>query len=243
GHARLREAALRANHVHDAVLVVAEREQADAEISAVFLELRELSAGLVVDHLQRLGQRWRRVIHGRHGALRAAHLEAARAEPRERLRRRHFVNQVQIDVEHGRAAGFFDHHVFVPDLFEKRLCHAHSAAPVVCSRTCDFSACLSYVPRVTSKRLSAPRYALVLATMTSESAACPCKMAAPPLPCCALRRGSLLPIARTRTLAWPSASMPSVTALMLYSSSSLGACTISSTAVKAACTGPVPTAA
>src|SRR6478609_9521505 len=150
---------------------------------------------------------------------------------------------VQIDVKHGGTTRLLDHHVFVPDLFEKRLCHAHSAAPVVCSRTCDFSACFSYVPRVTSKRLSAPMYALVLATMTSESAACPCKIAAPPLPCCALRRPSLLPTARTRTLAWPSASMPSVTALMLYSRSSLGACTISSTAVKAACTGPVPTAA
>ena len=50
------------------------------------------------------GKRRRRVVHRGHGALGAAHREAARAQAGEGLRRGHLVDEVQVDVEHRRGA-------------------------------------------------------------------------------------------------------------------------------------------
>jgi hypothetical protein len=121
GLARLREAALGTDHVHDAVLEVAEAVQRDAELRAVGGEHVELRRGLRVDDLQLLRVGRRAVVHGGERVLGAARLEAALAQARERLRRGHLVDEVQVDVEDGGAALFFGDHVLFPDLLEQGL--------------------------------------------------------------------------------------------------------------------------
>ena len=103
GHARLRQPQLGADDVHDPLPLAAQRVQLDAELVAVLLERRDLRRRGGVEHRDapvaaaRRGRR--RVIHRRDRALGTAHLEAALAQPGERLRRRDLVDQVQVDVE------------------------------------------------------------------------------------------------------------------------------------------------
>ncbi len=100
--ARVRESQLRADHVHDALTLVAHRVQRHAELPAVALERRDLlGGGAARRRTPPVGAAPRRdrVVHRRHGALGAPHREAARAQLREGLRRGHLVDQVQIDVE------------------------------------------------------------------------------------------------------------------------------------------------
>ena len=93
---------------------------------AVDLELPDLLRRRVhrdrhaTEHL--LGARGRGVIHGREREIRAAQLEAALAQHGVRLRRGHFVREVQVDEEDCGCIGGLGHdHVVVPDLFEHRL--------------------------------------------------------------------------------------------------------------------------
>src|SRR4029079_7819490 len=95
------------DHVHDAALAAFESAQLDTEVLAVLLHLPDLLRGSrlahdleVLDALHR--HRRRRMIERREAAVGAAHLDAARAEEVERLRARDLVNQMQIDVQHGR---------------------------------------------------------------------------------------------------------------------------------------------
>ena len=84
--AGLREAALRSDHVDDAVPAVSERVELDTKLLAVALQLAELCLGLVVDHPERLRQRRCRMVHRRDGFVRAPNLEPALAKACEGLR-------------------------------------------------------------------------------------------------------------------------------------------------------------
>ena len=93
--AGLRRAELRTDDVHDAATLVLQADQVDAELGAVHFELPDLFRGRLeldrhaAEDLRRVGRR--RVIHRRERAIRPTHLEAARAQHVERLRRGHFV--------------------------------------------------------------------------------------------------------------------------------------------------------
>src|SRR6266545_1867556 len=60
-----------------------------------------------------------RVVGGGERQVGPADPEATGGEAAERLRGGHLVDEVQVDVEHGRQAGRLDHHVVVPDLGEQ----------------------------------------------------------------------------------------------------------------------------
>ena len=106
GHARLGEPELRADDVDDALALVAER-RAGSPTSRSSLqrpELRRAPPGRRPDTAVRSARGGRRrVVHGGHGAVRPAHLEAA-LQLGERLGRRDLVDQVQVDVEDVRRA-------------------------------------------------------------------------------------------------------------------------------------------
>ena len=132
--ARLREPELGPDDVHDAAAAVLQVEQLDAELLRVDLELPHLLRrgihrdGHAAEHL--LGARGRRVIHGGEREIRPAQLEAARAQLRVGLRRRHFVREVQIDEQDGgRIGGLGNDHVVVPDFFEHGFWHVSSRRP------------------------------------------------------------------------------------------------------------------
>ncbi len=123
-HARLRAAELRADHVHDAAPRIAEAEQLDAVHAGVALERRDLRRGGLVadrdaaDELR--GIRRGRVVERAERPAGPAHGQAARLERREGLRRRDFVDEVQVHVEDRRRLGRFRHDlVGLPDLLEQ----------------------------------------------------------------------------------------------------------------------------
>jgi hypothetical protein len=59
------------------------------------------------------------VVHGCHDPIGRMHPESAGAQPLESLRRSDFVNQMQVDVQNGRAIGLGSYHMGFPDLFEQ----------------------------------------------------------------------------------------------------------------------------
>src|SRR6202035_3259659 len=129
-HARLGEAELRADHVHDALPGVAHRVQADTELSRVLAQRLDLRAGnRVGDRAVRAGERHARagnagrrnvVVLGGDGQVRAAYLAAGRAQAVEGLRARDLVDEVQVDEEQVWLALLAAHHVGVPDLLRER---------------------------------------------------------------------------------------------------------------------------
>ena len=60
----------------------------------------------------------RTVVGGGHGEIGPAHFDAALTQALKGLRRRHFVYQVQVDVQQGGRAGLFVDHVRVPKFFD-----------------------------------------------------------------------------------------------------------------------------
>ena len=124
GLAGLGEAELRPHHVHDAALRAVVIEQLHAEARAVRAQRVDLRARFIV-HVRPLavdvdGQRRRGVVERALGALGPAHRQAARVEFGESLRRGHFVDQVQVDVEdRRRRLGFGRDDVGVPQFVEQ----------------------------------------------------------------------------------------------------------------------------
>ena len=117
-------------------LGVAHRVQPDAELGAVLAQRLDLGAG------DRVGERavgtverevsgmpgrrsrwWHVVVFGGDGQVGTAHLAAGLAQPVERLRAGHLVQQVQVDVEQIGLALRAAHHVGVPDLLGERTAH------------------------------------------------------------------------------------------------------------------------
>jgi hypothetical protein len=110
------KALLRADDVHDALAAVELVEIFDAEVLGVLCQRLDLFGALRI----RIGEfaiRRRHVVidHGKRFFGRA-HLAAGRAQSLERLRARHLVHEMAIDVEQaGSVRGFVDQMV-VPDL-------------------------------------------------------------------------------------------------------------------------------
>ncbi len=75
-------------------------------------------AAILVDDRQALGSGRRRMVGGRDREIRTADFQAARSQSVKCLRRRDFVDQMQVDVEQ-RGCGFeLGDNVVVPDLFD-----------------------------------------------------------------------------------------------------------------------------
>ncbi len=115
GLARLGNAQLRADDVHDALVFAVHVEQAYASFAAIFFEGVELQLGVLVEDGQgAVGGRNGMVHHGE-SEIGAADLAAFDAKSREGLRGSAFVNEVAVDINDGRLAGVFANYVGVPD--------------------------------------------------------------------------------------------------------------------------------
>ncbi len=117
GDARHREAELRSDHVHDALLDVAERVQADAELLGVAAQRLDLgAAGEVGDRPVDADGR-SVVVLRRDREVRAADRASGQPEPVEGLRAGDLVHEVEVDVDEvGRAVLALDDEVVAPDL-------------------------------------------------------------------------------------------------------------------------------
>ena len=116
------EAELRTDDVNDALAGVAHAVQLDALAPAVLLERRHLALG----HLIGCGppaDRGDVVIH--RGDRQVGPADTSLGEPQtlERLRRRHLMNEVKVDIEQVRFAVPGRHHVVIPDLCRHRPRH------------------------------------------------------------------------------------------------------------------------
>ncbi len=126
GHARQCRALLRADHVDDALTHVVHLEFEDAEIVAVLVQRLHLNArNLVGNGLQTtlalaLGGR-HVVVRGGDVGVDAPRLAIGQAQPFEGLRRRHFVEDVTVDVDQRRTIIATFHLVHFPELVVERL--------------------------------------------------------------------------------------------------------------------------
>ena len=110
---------LRADDVHDPLPVRLDSVEADAKVVGVLLERLYLLARYLVLDEQAVDRR-HVVVDRRDSEVRAAHGAAGQAQALKRLRRRHLVHEVQIDIKERRLAGLLAHDVRVPDLVEHR---------------------------------------------------------------------------------------------------------------------------
>ncbi len=122
----LRHAELRPDHVDDPLAAAAGREQAHPELLAVRrqrveLRLRELVGDRPCD-------RGDVVIHRRYRQLGPPHGPAVQPERLERLRARHLVHEMKVDVEERRRALLLGDDVRIPDLAKQRAHRSRSAA-------------------------------------------------------------------------------------------------------------------
>src|SRR5690348_9929786 len=92
GHAWLRQPQLRANDVHDSLLVTVNAVAGNSEITAVFFQLRKLIGRDSVHDGQRSVRGWNAMVGGGDGQIRTPDLQAALAQALKRLRRRDFVH-------------------------------------------------------------------------------------------------------------------------------------------------------
>ena len=122
-HARLREAQLGPDHVHDALPIVVQPGQAQAEVAAVALERRHHVLGHHVQERALPVASRDDVVHGGERALRERHLPAVGAQRVERLRRRHFVDEVEADEELRLPGRQLAHGVEIPHLSKQCLTH------------------------------------------------------------------------------------------------------------------------
>ena len=123
--ARQGEALLGPDDVHDALAAVELVEILDAELARVLGERDDLHRALgILVRLAAVGGR-NVVIDHRERLLRRAHLAAGDAQALERLRRRHLMDEMPVDIDQAGSVRLPIDHVVVPDLIVEaaRLCH------------------------------------------------------------------------------------------------------------------------
>ena len=135
GHAGQRRAGLRTDHVHDALARVEEREvglraeRADVRVERLDLRARDR----VLDALGPVARR--RVVVGRRDDRRGApRLAAGEAQPLVRLRARHLVHQVAVDVDQRGAVGLGADDVAVEQLVVERAAHDRVPGEIIARR-------------------------------------------------------------------------------------------------------------
>src|SRR5437016_479833 len=120
GLARLRDAELRANDVHDALILAAHVEEAEAGFAAVFLQGIELKLSVVVEDGQSAVSGGDGMVHDRESEIGAADFAAFGAKPGESLGGSAFVNEVAVNVDDRGLAGLLVDDVGVPDFLIER---------------------------------------------------------------------------------------------------------------------------
>jgi len=120
GHPRLGHAEFGSDDVDDSLVLVAAREQGDAELSAVLVQRLELSARDGVLHRCRDRVGGHVVVRRREGPVRSTDAATLEAQAVEGLGTRDLVHEVQVDVQQRRLALGGRDDVLVPDLLEER---------------------------------------------------------------------------------------------------------------------------
>ena len=118
GHARLGEAELGADDMDDALVGRLDIVELDAEVGAVLAQGVDLLGGDGVFDDEAVGCGRHVVVDGGHGAVGAAKRPAGNAKAFECLRRRDFVDEVQVDIEERRLIGRLGYQMRFPDFFE-----------------------------------------------------------------------------------------------------------------------------
>ena len=118
-----REALLRPDDVDDALALVALVEIFDAEVMRVLRQRIDLHAAFLVRNALRPVGRRDVVVDDGKRLLGRTNFAAGHAQAFERLRARHLVDEVTIDIEQAGAVRAAVHHVVVEDLVVKRFCH------------------------------------------------------------------------------------------------------------------------
>ena len=114
---------LGSDDMDDALVGAVDVVERDAELAAVLLERRHHFLGEHVEKRPALVERRHDVIDGRERAVRKRHLAAAHPQHVERLRARHFVDEVQADEQLRLPGRQRAHGVLVPDFLKKCLSH------------------------------------------------------------------------------------------------------------------------
>src|SRR5882762_9702432 len=120
GLAGLRDAELGADDVHNALILAVHVEEADAGLSAVFLQGIKLELGIVIEDGQRPVCGRDGMVHHRKSKIGAADLAAFGTKTGESLGRSAFVYEVAVNVDNRRLAGIFANDVGVPDFLVQR---------------------------------------------------------------------------------------------------------------------------
>lgn len=124
---RQRESLLWSNNVDDALTLVGHTEVLHAKILDIDFQLHDLSSRcslfnerLDVDQLRSI-RRGNVVVHGHQRAVRSADAARCQAKPLKGLRRRHFVNQVTVDIQQ-RGCSIDIHDMVVPNFVVECSC-------------------------------------------------------------------------------------------------------------------------
>src|SRR5579875_1268553 len=120
GHAWLRKAKLRPDHVNNALTATVNAVEGNAELLAVPLQSLHLGAGDGVGHREvAIGCR-HVMVHCRHREIGAAHLTSGQSQAFEGLWRGHFMYEMQVNIEQRRLALCLSYHMSLPDFFKHR---------------------------------------------------------------------------------------------------------------------------
>jgi len=132
-HARLGQPLLRPDDVDDALTDIVHPEIGDAEALGIPGERLHLKARLGIRDPLRAIRGGNIMIGNRCCQFGPAHLAPGKHETFERLRTRHLVNEMTIDIQHRRSISVLMNEMTVPDLVVESLCCAHrkplAAAP------------------------------------------------------------------------------------------------------------------
>ena len=132
GHARQGEALLRPDDVDDALADIACRIIFDAEIGRVLGKRFHLDAAFLILDAEMAIRRGRDVvIDNGQSLLRRTHGAVGHAQTLERLRARHFVDEMAIDVEKTGAVILLADQVVVPDFIVEGTRCAHGCASIL----------------------------------------------------------------------------------------------------------------
>ena len=128
GHAGLGQAQLRADDVNDALVGVTQGMQANAELLGVLTQGVDLGAARDICDGQVDVDRGRVVVLGRNRQIGAANLSSGEAQALECLGARHFVHEMEVNVEQvGGAVLPLGHDVVSPHLFCHGSAHCSSS--------------------------------------------------------------------------------------------------------------------
>src|SRR6266404_327006 len=124
----LRDAQLRADDVHDALLLAVQVKEAHAGFAAIFLERLELQARVGIDDGQRAVGGGDGVVHHRECKIGAADFASLGAQAREGLRGSAFVDEVAVNIDERGLAGLFVDNVGVPNFLVESFGDSHESS-------------------------------------------------------------------------------------------------------------------